>query len=106
MPACHAGGHGFEPRLTRLKNIYDTVNFLGRKLYSGWFGRVLDISLPIRASSSVGRTPVLQTGCRGFDSHLCPLYAQLTQLGEYFPYKEKVGSSSLSLSIIGVYINW
>ena len=27
---------------------------------------------PTWASSSVGRTPDWQSGCRGFDSHLCP----------------------------------
>ena len=29
---------------------------------------------PAWASSSVGRTPDWQSGCRGFDSHLCPHY--------------------------------
>ena len=40
---------------------------------------------PAWASSSVGRTPDWQSGCRGFDSHLCPHYFGISVQLEWMP---------------------
>lgn len=41
------------------------------------------------ASSSVGRTPALQAGCHGFESHLCPQNITRNRVRNYHP--ESIG---------------
>ena len=48
------------------------------------------------------RTPACHAGGRGFKSHRSRQYADLTQLGECFPYKEEVRGSSPLVSTIYV----
>ena len=75
MPACHAGGRGFEPLLSR-------QFFIGDK-----FKKIIWLL------GQAVKTPPFHGGNRGSIPLGVTIYGSIAQLGEHLPYKQRVTGS-------------
>ena len=69
IPACHAGGRGFEPRPLRHFSFPDVKNVFKSSRLRSSLSCILKLRcyFLFRALSSVGRASALQAECRRFD---------------------------------------